>query len=153
MPPLRWACYEYEFMTDENTFSRLVTSMNRALLLDIAIRDVEDYILMRRQETVVDYNELIRQLPREEEERDCAICLETCVDPLCRLECSHCFCESCLVTWLPVRNACPLCRRAVAPTTSDRVVLIPDVQAGLRLLRQLVYAMMCEETREALELD
>lgn len=136
-------------MDDDNDLSTIVQSVNRALMLDVAIRDVEEYILVRRQGRSSDYELLILQLPREEEERDCAICLETCDNPLCRLECSHSFCEPCLMTWMPVRNACPLCRRPIT-SLEDNFVLIADVQAGMRLLRQLVYAMMCEETRDVL---
>lgn len=123
----------------------LLNSMNRAVMLDMAIRDIEENIISRERVDV----EAVQSLPVEEAtlDRECAVCLEANL-PLHRLECGHAFCISCLESWLIVRNACPMCRANAI--SSPSVIPTEEVRASFRLLRQLVYAMMCEDARVAL---
>lgn len=124
----------------------LFNSINRTVMLDMAIRDLEEHIVSEEHFTVTEDH--IDRLPvLFGGENDCTICLER-VDSLRRLECSHAFCRGCLVSWLKVRNACPLCRATAI--TSSGLISASQVRSGLRLLRQLVYAIMCEDARASL---
>ncbi|GIY29987.1 hypothetical protein CDAR_106481 [Caerostris darwini] len=39
----------------------------------------------------------------------CTICYEVMIKPM-TLNCSHCFCEHCLLIWKKKQNTCPVCR-------------------------------------------
>lgn len=133
-------------LTEPTSFSILLNSMNRAIQLDMAIRDIEEYILTSRRTEVTEQQ--IDTLPIiSSNGNECAVCLEP-KDELCELQCHHFFCKTCITSWLVVRNACPMCRAAVFMEHS--IVPTQSVQQGLRLLRQLVYAIMCEDARLAI---
>ena len=58
---------------------------------------------------------------------ECPICFER-FKQSCILECSHCFCQDCLVKWITERRAfCPLCVQPVygINTQGDTVYLSP----------------------------
>ena len=134
---------------DGDGFRVFFGCINRAVALDIAIRDVEQRILSNGH---VDVGEFISALSLNEEEEECAICLES-QRPLHQLTtCSHSFCQPCLQSWLSIRRACPLCRQLIQANAQE-VIPVDDVKEGLRMLRQLVYALMCEEARSALASD
>lgn len=117
-------------------------------MIDMAISDIEAQIISCRQMRVSE--EQIDVLPRcLREDTECAICLETVEDGLKELRCTHTFCKQCLWSWLRMCNACPMCRATVI--TDGQQIITPDaVCEGLRSLRRLVYALMCEDVREAI---
>lgn len=47
----------------------------------------------------------------------CPICLNYLKDPIKPLDCSHIFCEICLLMWLQKKNQCPICRIYIPKTT------------------------------------
>jgi hypothetical protein len=125
----------------------LLNSMNRAVVLDMAIRDVEESIVRNESAEVseADIDSLLVYGPQADNE--CAVCLEGNLE-LRRLACGHYFCRPCITSWFRIRNACPLCRSNGVSTTAT--VPTDAVKTGFRLLRQLVFAMMCEDTRNML---
>lgn len=132
--------------TPASMSSLLLNSMNRAVMLDMAIRDIEESLLSHNQYRITE--EDIEKLPTIVDQHECSICMDN-VEAVIKLSCSHTFCKSCLLVWLKLRNACPMCR-AVAVLDASSVVKADDVKAGMRLLRQLVYGIMCEDARIAL---
>lgn len=52
----------------------------------------------------------------------CHICMDDLVDPVLESNCQNVFCGKCLLSWLKVKNTCPLCRSNVK--LSDLTALI-----------------------------
>jgi hypothetical protein len=134
--------------TARNTasFTVLMNSINRAIILDMAIRDIEESLISRQHIHRVSEADIDTLPCTGEEECECAICLESGTNATI-LNCGHKFCRKCLMTWLPIRNACPMCRSAAIIGLEGAFVTITDLRASLQMLRQLVYAMMCEDAR------
>lgn len=182
--------------SDSPSIAILMNSMNRSILLDMAIRDVEAYLnsammlpgedpsttmysltmegdtFVRRRTNAVRVSRAIERLPFvQAENEDCAVCLEQGNNEtrqLRQLPCNHSFCDTCLTNWLRISLTCPLCRVDLSPllvldnstqqqqTSQDAqnyVIPASHVQNGLRILRQIVYAMMCDDARQVLHLD
>lgn len=127
------------------SFTVLMNSINRAIILDMAIRDIEESLVSRQHIHRVCESDIDALPSTGGEEADCAVCLETINDAR-SLNCGHKFCKRCLTMWLPIRNACPMCRSAAIVGLTGAVT-VPDLRASLQMLRQLVYAMMCEDAR------
>lgn len=122
----------------------LINSMNRAVMLDMAMRDVEESIVSRQSNTIssdqIESLQVVERCP----ELECGVCLEHNIE-LRRLACGHHFCSGCLLSWFRIRNACPMCRASAIETSPT--VPTDVVRSGFQLLRQLVYAMMCDDAR------
>lgn len=51
-----------------------------------------------------------------ESNTSCAICRQPRRHPACPVTCGHCFCWSCLQSWIMTRGECPLCRVKCTPS-------------------------------------
>lgn len=128
------------------SFTVLMNSINRAIILDMAIRDIEESLVSRQHAHHVSESDIDTLPCTGEEETDCAVCLESVTNAR-TLNCGHKFCKNCLMTWLPIRNACPMCRSAAIIGLEGSFITVADLRASLQMLRQLVYAIMCEDAR------
>lgn len=57
----------------------------------------------------------------EEEEIDCAVCKDKFAigTEVIELDCSHPFCEECIIPWLEKNNTCPVCREELKTDDAD----------------------------------
>ena len=44
---------------------------------------------------------------------ECTICQEYLTMPVQLIQCSHFYCQSCIIQWLETNNSCPICRKAI----------------------------------------
>jgi hypothetical protein len=56
----------------------------------------------------------------------CNICCEKLKNPVLEINCQNVFCGECLLTWLRLKNACPLCRSEIDPKSLIYIKTLDD---------------------------
>lgn len=67
----------------------------------------------------------------------CSICYDLFTKPVSINPCGHCFCESCIITWLTRSNTCPMCRTSLHCGLINPWILNCEVQSMVSQIKSI----------------